>query len=95
MSLTSLSGSASPHRFTTSTPAGTPPLRTNSAIADGTVLMSRTSSRPARCGSSSAFSASTRCPPAQSGTNSSHTEMSKQMEVEASTPVSSSGGKTV
>jgi hypothetical protein len=91
---TSVRWSGSPARLTVSTDSGRPPARTSSAAAEGTVLISRTWSRAASAGSSRAFSASTTRPPRQSGTNSSKTDRSKQIEVEASTPDSSAREKT-
>src|SRR5688500_16950070 len=81
---------ASPARFTTRTPAGIPPSRTNSPITDGTVFTNRTASFPAHCGNASAFSARITCPPQLSGANISNTDRSKQIEVEANTPCNSS-----
>ena len=63
-------------------------------MAEGTVLTSVTCEAAWSVGSSSAFSLTTTLPPRTSGANSSKTERSKQMEVEARTPASSSSVKT-
>src|SRR5215213_588204 len=85
---TSRRPSASPARFTTRTVSGTPPLRTNSAIADGTVL---TSVMPCALtsGNRNAFSTSTTAAPQLSGTNNSKIDRSKQIDVDASVTANS------
>ncbi len=80
---------ASPPRFTVRTEGGTARSRTSSAMAEGTVLISVTWSRAGRSGSSRAFSARITVPPQARVTNSSKTDMSKQIDVEPSTPASS------
>jgi len=60
--------------------------RNNSAIAEGTVLISVTRSAAASAGRASALSASTTVPPQLSGTRSSHTDKSKHTDVDARTP---------
>src|SRR6267142_5612384 len=94
MSFTNEVASGSPTRLTTQTDSGTPFRRSNSRIADGTVLMSLTSLAAGNDGSAKAFSARITFPPQHSGTNISKTDRSKQIEVEASTPESSSGVNT-
>src|SRR5581483_11187264 len=86
--------SGSPARFTTRTEGGTPLTRSNSRIADGTVLINVTSFAAGKPGSASAFSARIILPPQLSGTNISKIDRSKQIDVDASTPASSSGAKT-
>src|ERR1051325_5054151 len=86
ISSTRLCGKASPARFTVVTLGGIARCRANSAIADGTVLMSVTSAADASAGSCSAFSAIITVPQQASGTNNSKTDRSKQIEVAASTP---------
>ena len=76
------------------TEAGTAPSRTSSDMAEGTVLISVTSSFAGSSGSSRAFSARITVPPQARVTNSSKTDMSKQIDVEPSTPASSSSEKT-
>ena len=68
---TSSGRSGSPARFTVVTPAGMPPLFSSAAMAEGTVLISRTWSANAERGRASALSATITRPPRQSGTNSS------------------------
>src|ERR1700687_4645356 len=74
------------------TDAGTAPRRSSSAIAEGTVLIKLTAG--GRGGDASARASSPRItvPPQASGTNSSNTERSKQIEVPAKTPARSAGG---
>src|SRR3569833_1554065 len=86
--------SGSPARFTTRTQGGTPRMRSNSRIADGTVFTNVTSARAGSPGSASAFSARITVPPQLNGTNISNTDKSKQIDVDASTPASSSPLKT-
>src|SRR5436190_312888 len=62
-------------------------------MAEGTVLMRVTSRAAGRPGNPSAFSAMMTLPPLLSGTNISKIDKSKQTEVEASTPHSSSAVK--
>src|SRR5712671_3565474 len=69
-------------------------MRSNSRIADGTVLMSRTSFARGRVGNSKAFFARIIFPPQLNGTKSSKMDKSKQIEVAASIPESSSAEKT-
>src|ERR1700674_5444121 len=73
------------------TDAGTAPTRSSSAIAEGTVLIKLTAAE--RGGDASARGKSPRItgPPQASGTNSSNTERSKQIEVPAKTPARSAG----
>ncbi len=73
------------------TDGGTAPRRSSSAIAEGTVLIRVTAA--ARGGDASARASSPRitAPPQVSGTNSSNTERSKQIEVAANTPARSAG----
>src|SRR6185503_4192630 len=61
------------------------PSRTNSAIAEGTVLINVTCPAAGRARSCSAFSARMMVPPQLSGKNNSKTERSKQIEVAANT----------
>src|SRR5205085_11424368 len=61
--LTTASGSASPARFTVFTLRPTPPCLSNSAMADGTVLISVTCSSCTTSSRLSAFSATTTLPP--------------------------------
>jgi hypothetical protein len=86
--------SASPARFTVRTVPGKPPILTNSAAAEGTVLTSVTSPAAASVGNSKALAARITFPPTPSGTKISKTERSKQTEVEASTPDNCSESKT-
>src|SRR5262245_36569445 len=79
----------------TRTESGTPLMRNNSRIADGTVLIILTSPAAGRVGSARAFLARTTLPPQQSGTNNSKIERSKQTEVDARTPESSCWLKTL
>ena len=72
-------------------PAGREPRRSNSDIADGTVLTSTTSPAASSSGSASAFSARTSFPPAPRVAKISKTDRSKQTEVDASRPSYSSG----
>ena len=72
-----------------------PPMRTNSAMAEGTVLIKVTCQAAGSTGNWRAFSARMTVPPALSGTKSSKIERSKQIEVEKSTPASSCGEKIV
>ena len=65
-------------------------MRTNSLMLDGTVLMSLTWSRLGISPKAKAFSATSTAPPQLRGTKISKMERSKQIEVEASTPASSS-----
>jgi hypothetical protein len=81
-------GSASPANATVATPAGSP-SRTTSAITDGTMQRSRTSSRAASVWSPSGLSATSRRPPQASGAQISNIETSKPTEVEPKTPPSS------
>src|ERR1043166_1462964 len=67
----------------------------NSAIADGTVLIKVTGFADLRVARCKALSASITRPPRLSVTNNSNTERSKQIEVEANTPCNSSVEKTV
>src|ERR1700759_5113581 len=94
MSLTKDVARGSPARLTTLTEDGTPFTRTNSRIADGTVFINFTSSAAGSFGNAKAFSARITFPPQDSGTNISKIERSKQMDVEARTPESSSEVKT-
>ena len=71
--------------------AGIAPARTTSAITAGTVLISRTGASGGPAASARASSTKRTVPPQASGTNSSKTERSKEMEVAARTPASSSG----
>ena len=64
-------------------------------MAEGTVLMSVTSEAADSPGNARAFSARMILPPQVNGANNSNTERSKQMEVEARTPVRSSFVKTL
>src|SRR3954471_23122508 len=93
MSFTNAVASGSPARLTTCTDRGTPLMRTNSRIADGTVLISFTSFAAGSVGSAKTFSARITFPPQQSGTNISKIDRSKQIDVEKRTPESSSGVK--
>ena len=86
--------SGSPARLTVRTEDGRPPLRTSSAIAEGTVLTSVTSPDAARSGSARALSARITAPPRTRGRKISKTDRSKLIDVAASTPASSSGEKT-
>src|SRR6185503_11497071 len=86
--------SGSPARFTTRTKAGTLLARNNSRIADGTVLIMVTSFAAGRFGKASALSARITIPPQLNGTNISNTDRSKQIEVDARTPASSSAVNT-
>lgn len=70
-------------------------MRTSSAMADGTVLMSVTSFFAVSVGRYSAFSARMIFPPALHVTKISNTDKSKQIEVDSSTPASSCGVKTL
>jgi hypothetical protein len=81
---------ASPARLTVRIDGGRLPWRTSSVIADGTVLRSVTSPPAASLGSAMAFSARTTLPPAARVKKISKAEMSKQIEVAASTPAASS-----
>ena len=74
---------ASPPRPTTRTLGGSAPASTSALAAEGTALTIVTSGESAS--SESALSTTTTVPPAHSGTNSSKTETSKQIEVDAST----------
>src|SRR5437016_3131585 len=65
------------------------------AAAEGTVLSKVTSVRAARCGKERAFSAKMTFPPQLKGAKSSKIERSKQSEVDAKTPLSSSLEKTL
>src|SRR5689334_753474 len=94
MSFTNAVGKGSPARLTTRTDCGTPLMRSNSRIAEGTVLISLTSFAAGNDGNANAFSARMTFPPQQSGTNISKTDRSKQIEVEARTPESSFGVNT-
>ena len=62
-------------------------------MAEGTVLIRVTSSAAAKELSAKAFSARINFPPRLSGTNSSNTETSKEIEVDASTPEKSASAK--
>src|SRR5271166_170165 len=62
-------------------------------MADGTVLIIRTSRAARRVGNSRAFFAKIAFPPFASVTNSSNIERSKQMDVENNTPANSSAVK--
>src|SRR5581483_7941695 len=73
----------------TCTVLGTARRRSSSRIADGTVLIRRTSSAAGKEDKLRALSAKITRPPQHSGTNSSKTERSKQMLVENKTPDSS------
>ena len=95
---TSVRGSGSPARLIVrkvDRGAGRPPSCTSSAMAEGTVLISVT-----RCfagiadvaDNAKALSTRMAVPPPVSGTKSSKTERSKQMEVEARTPARSAAG---
>src|SRR6185436_11773153 len=75
-------------------PAGTVPARTSSAIAEGTVLISRTSSRHEAVAVSNTSPARITRPPQAKGANSSNTERSKLIEVDASAPENSSALNT-
>src|SRR5262245_53379495 len=77
-----------------STDAGMAPAFTNSAMAEGTVLISDISAAGADVNNSSAFSTSRAAPPQHRGANNSKTERSKQIEVEANTVCNSSGLNT-
>ncbi|MNG14144.1 hypothetical protein D3C84_978750 [compost metagenome] len=70
--------------------AGICPARNKAAIAEGTVLISRTWSRAASSGNARALRASTSEPPLARVTKISQTDRSKHTEVEASTPCMSS-----
>jgi hypothetical protein len=80
--------------LTVRTEGGIPPPRTSSAIADGTVSISVTSSRAGSDGSSSALAARISLPPRASVTHSSKTDMSKLIDVAASTPAISASENT-
>ena len=69
-------------------------MRSNSAIAEGTVLIRVTSSFSGRLGRCSAFRATMTLPPALNVTNISNTDRSKQTDVENRTAASSCGVKT-
>src|SRR6185369_8383583 len=73
---------------------GTPPMRSSSRMADGTVLIRRTSLAWGSDGNSRAFFARIIFPPQLNVTKISKIDRSKQMEVAASTPENSSGEKT-
>ncbi len=73
------------------TVAGRPPKRSSAAIAEGTVLIRVTAALAGRAGSARASATTTTVPPRASGRNSSKTERSKVIEVEARTPASSAG----
>ena len=92
--VTSSALSGSPARFTVRTPAGTSPLRSSSAITDGTVLIKVTRSAAGSVPTASACSASTTVPPAASGPNNSNTDRSKHTDVAANTPAHSSAVNT-
>ena len=69
--------------------------RSKAAIADGTVLMSVTSFAAGKVDKCNAFSARITLPPQLSGTNSSKTDKSKQMEVENRVPLNNPGRRLV
>src|ERR1700754_4436346 len=94
MSWTSERDKASPARLTVSTSFGTARILSNSAIADGTVLINLTCARPSLVARCNELSTRITSPPQLSGAKSSNTDRSKQTEVEASTPDSSSVEKT-
>src|ERR1043165_486177 len=88
----------SPARFTTRTLLGKHPSRTNSAIAEGTVLI-KLSSTPVPLTHSAFANCNASCatitaPPTLSGRNISNTDRSKQIDVEASTAARSSAPNT-
>src|SRR5262249_32520335 len=93
MLVTVCSESGSPARLTIRTLEGRPFVRTSSAIADGTVLISVDSFAAASVGNSRAFLAIRTSPPQARGPNSSYTDRSKHTEVDARTPVNSSTEK--
>src|ERR1041384_8043663 len=93
MSRTSLRERASPARLTVRTDAGTASCLINSAIAEGTVLISSMFAAADIDGNCKAFSASTTQPPQLRGANISKTERSKLIEVEASTEFNFCGVK--
>jgi hypothetical protein len=79
----------SPPRFTVTAEKGTPSIRISSAMAEGTVSITRTSFLAGNWGRARAFSARITVPPQARGAKISNTDMSKVMEVEARTPDSS------
>src|SRR5262249_51446242 len=81
----------SPARFTVRKDPGSEPQPTSSAIAEGTVLTRVTSPRAASSNSDRASSARTTVPPRHSGTNSSNTDRSNPIDVDARTLDSSNG----
>jgi hypothetical protein len=86
--------SGSPPRLTVRAEAGMPPVRTSSAMAEGTVSIRVTSSRAGSDGSSRALAARISVPPRASVTKISKTDMSKLIDVEPSTPVISASENT-
>ena len=86
--------SGSPARLTVRTEAGRVPSATSSFIADGTVLIRVTSPVPACSATPRASSASTIRPPVESVRKISKTDRSKQTDVPARTPESSSAAKS-
>jgi hypothetical protein len=73
------------------TEGGRPPSCSSSRIAEGTVLIRVTWSRAGRDGNSRTLRARMTVPPWQRGANSSKTDKSKLIDVDASVPASSSG----
>ncbi len=76
------------------TEGGTASMRTNSLMAEGTVLIQRTWDRAGNSAKARASGARITRPPQAKGRNSSNTERSKLTEVAASMPDRSSGRKT-
>src|SRR5437899_6957853 len=94
-SCTSAVDNASPARLMVRTVAGRLPESSKVRAADGTVLIRRTRSRAESLGKSSAELANNTVPPWLSVANSSNTERSKEIDVDANTPLHSSALNTL